>query len=238
MASGGRKMPRWMVVFGITTLLLPILVTVGASIFFVVSFGKALQPITDAGRYEEIRSRWHADYVQHFPQNIPKDATDVKFYFSQHFPGQGGMQMQLPCTLPPDRIKELIRDAKVESVHKDYVPDVVDWTSGPPLSDFPKLGLFRFSPRNQVPSMTGRQIGIMASRVAIPSQTMGKRSSFGQTFGSRLPHANFSAAPSIYSGTSTYSRQAGQVSTFPRRWPGKEILAEHSSQRNVIGDKA
>ena len=63
-------------------------------------FYQATQPVTDVARYAEVRSRYEESaFVSHFPETIPPEASNVRFYY---FPGflQGGMQLQLRLQLP------------------------------------------------------------------------------------------------------------------------------------------
>jgi hypothetical protein len=82
----------------------------GFGIYFAYSFGKALEPIVNISRYQEVwrdvNEAWgkhHPGLIAHFPSDIPNDARDIRFYH-QHFL-KGGVTMQLRLELSPERIE-------------------------------------------------------------------------------------------------------------------------------------
>jgi hypothetical protein len=84
----------------------------GFGIYFAYSFGKALEPISNISRYQEVRryvneawSHYCSTLIAHFPSDIPNDARDIRFYH-QHFL-KGGVTIQLRMKLPPKRIEEI-----------------------------------------------------------------------------------------------------------------------------------
>lgn len=63
--------------------------------------------VTDVAQYTEIRAQLGDSIaVRHFPQTIPSDATDVRFFYEPGFL-QGGTILQLKLKLPANRIDEL-----------------------------------------------------------------------------------------------------------------------------------
>lgn len=63
-------------------------------------------PLTDVWRYRQIVHPDGIELMNHFPEKIPKNAKNVKFYYR---PGllRGGMVCQLRMQLPYEEIKEL-----------------------------------------------------------------------------------------------------------------------------------
>lgn len=52
------------------------------------SFHEATTPVTDISQYEKALAKWKRgvpDIVEHFPDTIPADAQDVRFYFTPGF---------------------------------------------------------------------------------------------------------------------------------------------------------
>ncbi|MEM8805491.1 MAG: hypothetical protein AAGF01_05645 [Cyanobacteria bacterium P01_G01_bin.38] len=90
---------RWRVI-GIGAVL-TLLITVFVGLINVVgySFVSAGQPVTDVSQYAEVRSSYSNAPVNHFPETIPPEATDVKFYYR---PGalQGPSSIQVWMQLP------------------------------------------------------------------------------------------------------------------------------------------
>ncbi len=63
--------------------------------------------ITDVSQYSEIRNEWYQQWlIEHFPEQIPENATDVHLMYSPPF-FQKGALLQLWLKLPKDEIKKL-----------------------------------------------------------------------------------------------------------------------------------
>jgi hypothetical protein len=75
--------------------------------------------ITDVARYSEIRDDdWHnGPLVQHFPDKIPADATDVHVLYSLPFM-QKGAYFQLRFKLPPQQIADLLAEYNARATWK------------------------------------------------------------------------------------------------------------------------
>ncbi|MEM6837379.1 MAG: hypothetical protein AAF609_11030 [Cyanobacteria bacterium P01_C01_bin.120] len=92
----------------LTLSLTVIFVLVNLLIYFFVNTAK---PITDIDQYAAVRSQVDdAGYsVQHFPQNIPPEATEAKLYYQlAALPGE--MSLQLGLSLPIERLSSLKAD--------------------------------------------------------------------------------------------------------------------------------
>jgi hypothetical protein len=64
-------------------------------------------PIFDVNQYETIVQSYDPKLTQHFPPQIPGNATEVKFYYEPAFL-QGGSYLQLRCKLPAGEIAALL----------------------------------------------------------------------------------------------------------------------------------
>lgn len=108
---------------------------------FISRCGFVMVPVTTPYAYRPIlKYRWETpDLVTHFPDKIPDQATEVKFYYRAGFM-QGGTTIELRMKLPKAEFNEIIQkhrpDAKLVLDHlgRDIDPD----TSGkvyfaPPL---------------------------------------------------------------------------------------------------------
>ena len=62
-------------------------------------------PVTDISRYQEALSIF-SPHTEHFPKEVPTEATDVIFYYSLGFL-QAGSNVQLRMKLLPERIEEI-----------------------------------------------------------------------------------------------------------------------------------
>jgi hypothetical protein len=106
--------------------------------------------VTDVAQYSETLAQL-GDYVpsRHFPQTIPPDATEVRFYFLPSFL-QGGTIMQLRLKLPVDQIDELYSQFGNAAIHTfvggdtnihanlpDGVPTTFFYTSDSDQPSFP-----------------------------------------------------------------------------------------------------
>ncbi len=69
------------------------------------------QPTTDPYYYPSIIAKWKKDRgnVSHFPDAIPKDAHNVRFYFIQD-QFHGDYTMELSFELPAEQIESLYQD--------------------------------------------------------------------------------------------------------------------------------
>ena len=77
--------------------------------YFFWQFRQAATPVTDPARYEMVLERWKEygeEYVRHFPRPIPKDASNVKFYFRPAFL-QADAWMELRYQTSSQKINEL-----------------------------------------------------------------------------------------------------------------------------------
>lgn len=88
------------------------------------AFDSATRPITDVGQYAAVRSELgELEHVQHFPIEIPREATLAQFYYQ---PGalQGGMGLQLRVQLPPETWQTLKAQYEAEAQYTFSAEDV------------------------------------------------------------------------------------------------------------------
>jgi hypothetical protein len=71
------------------------------------NFTSALEPTTDISKYEELLHDYSSELTQHFPDHIPENATQVRFYYLPAFM-QGGSFLQLRCKLPLGEVNALL----------------------------------------------------------------------------------------------------------------------------------
>jgi hypothetical protein len=97
---------------------IPLIVASGF-LHFIRAFGegwhKAIDPVTDSGGYTELLQRARdqvPELVDHFPDSIPEQAKNVRFYYRPHFL-QGPLVLQLRVTLPA---------AEVATIESQYAP--------------------------------------------------------------------------------------------------------------------
>lgn len=66
-------------------------------------------PVTDIRKYERLMPNQKTDVDQHFPRKIPKDATNISFYYLPKFlMGDGHIQLRLKR--PSEEIKKLYQE--------------------------------------------------------------------------------------------------------------------------------
>lgn len=101
------------------------------------------EPVTAPERYGEIMEasrRGEREYLAHFPEQIPEDAEDVRFY---HLPGflQGVAVWELRMTLPPERVKTIVSDLpeEMEELKPEQGPRLHAGPSARELPQFPVL---------------------------------------------------------------------------------------------------
>ncbi|MBF2063880.1 MAG: hypothetical protein IGS39_05550 [Calothrix sp. C42_A2020_038] len=77
------------------------------------------QIVKDTGRYQEVRSRlWlNKAQINHFPTEIPTDATEIRFVYSPGYM-QGGNVLQLRMKQPQTRIDYLIAKYRQAAKYK------------------------------------------------------------------------------------------------------------------------
>ncbi|MEM9907979.1 MAG: hypothetical protein AAF921_23455 [Cyanobacteria bacterium P01_D01_bin.44] len=92
---------RWWVIGIGAVLTLLITVPIGLLNLLGYSFEASTRPVTDVSQYAEVRSSYGNAPVSHFPETIPPEATNVKFYYR---PGafQGSSSIQVRMQLPPE----------------------------------------------------------------------------------------------------------------------------------------
>ncbi len=88
-----------------------ILLLLGAMVLltFIVGFECSVRAETDPADYEDVLALHgypHWPWLEHFPPNIPENATNVGFYWDKGFL-QGSMCIQLRLVLPESEIKTL-----------------------------------------------------------------------------------------------------------------------------------
>jgi hypothetical protein len=94
---------------------------IGSSFFLrqALSSRGETETITDTSRYRDIRHQaWtNKTQIQHFPIDIPTDATDVRIAYS---PGslQGGSFFQLRLKQTPETIQKLLTQYQTTAKHK------------------------------------------------------------------------------------------------------------------------
>ena len=68
-----------------------------------------LTPITTTSKYNNVMTlRWHDQHlVQHFPEQIPPDAGNPRFYYRAGFL-QGGSSIELRVQMPTDFVEEVL----------------------------------------------------------------------------------------------------------------------------------
>lgn len=93
-------------IVGIALISLGIISCVGFLVLAQIAFGPPRE-ITNVSRYSEIRNQWPPSLVQHFPDTIPANATNVQLAYLPSFL-QGGSHFQLRLKLPPDKINDLL----------------------------------------------------------------------------------------------------------------------------------
>jgi hypothetical protein len=106
--------------------LLTLLLTVFVAFInvFGYAFIEATKPITDLEQYAGVRSRFgDADYVQHFPLDIPPEAIEAQLYYQ---PGsfQGGMTLQLRLVLPEEAWRRVEAEYKPQTQYQFSAEDV------------------------------------------------------------------------------------------------------------------
>jgi len=63
--------------------------------------------VTDISQYPEIRDEWYQKWlIEHFPEQIPENATEIHLMYSPPFLQKGAL-LQLWLRLPEDEIKRL-----------------------------------------------------------------------------------------------------------------------------------
>lgn len=72
--------------------------------------------------------------VNHFPKQIPENATDVHFFHQPHFM-MGGMSLQLRCILPAEEVKRLLNESlskakQVQETNGDYLSHMPSLCAG------------------------------------------------------------------------------------------------------------
>jgi hypothetical protein len=85
-----------------------ILISIGLCLYAFIRFSMEKQlkgETNDLSRYMEIRNQYQA-FMQHFPETIPIDATEVKFHYHPSFM-QGGTVIQLQLQLSKNHIDKL-----------------------------------------------------------------------------------------------------------------------------------
>jgi hypothetical protein len=73
--------------------------------------------VTDIQQYNEIRHHYWRDrdyLLQHFPETIPPEATDVQMYYVSTL--VGGNAFQLRFTLPPTETEKLLRHYRANRI--------------------------------------------------------------------------------------------------------------------------
>jgi hypothetical protein len=106
---------KWIIglgsVFTILITVVVIFINIGAA-----AFADAITPIEDVNRYPEFQAELKdSKLFQHFPDTIPTNATDVKFYMLPAFL-QGGTIIELKYRLSQEEITALLYDFRSSAV--------------------------------------------------------------------------------------------------------------------------
>jgi hypothetical protein len=91
-----------------SAILMVILAFIGLCLYMSIRFSIERRPIgeiDDISRYAEIRNQYQG-IMQHFPEPLPADATEVKFHYHPSFM-QGGTVIQLRLQLPKNQVEKL-----------------------------------------------------------------------------------------------------------------------------------
>jgi hypothetical protein len=100
-----------------------------------------IAPVTSVESYEKIlNERWRSEeaLVRHFPEHIPADAQDVRFFFRPAFL-QGGAAIQLCCRLPENSISTLydrFSQMKTKSFFGGGINEHMNMKEGMPTTSF------------------------------------------------------------------------------------------------------
>jgi hypothetical protein len=132
-----RRLPVLKILYILTILLLASALALGLCWLLPKVLPEPNWVITDAARYSEIRDDdWHnGPLVQHFPDEIPANATDVHVLYSLPFM-QKGAYFQLRFKLPPQQIADLLAEYNARAVWKYKGCCYTVGENDPPLPTF------------------------------------------------------------------------------------------------------
>ena len=105
-----------------------------------------LTPITTASRYKNVMTlRWHDQHlIEHFPEQIPSDAGNPRFYYRAGFL-QGGSTIELRVQMPAKVIEEVYAVFRPQAKAIFNGAEKLDRGTGNP-DMLPKWSFFTFPP--------------------------------------------------------------------------------------------
>lgn len=111
-ASRGRRRRRWVTALAVATVAL---IVPGYFAFHVVKVKLGWPSETrNVWQYGQIRRLWEPNLVQHFPETLRSGARGCRLYYTPGFL-QGGAEFRVSMQLPPDRVRAILADARLNA---------------------------------------------------------------------------------------------------------------------------